>query len=108
MNSSMVICAGATGVGAAAIGTGIAVVGCGGVVASLTVLAPCGFDSIRGNNDVPLWMVVPGARLPHSTRCSRIGELKSIERPSWWLIVCALAGINAYVARLKYRNTSAM
>src|SRR4249920_107269 len=103
MKSSMVICAGATDAGAAgagvcdaaAVGTGIAVVGCGGVVASLTVLAPCGFDSMRGNNDVPLWMVVPGARLLHSTRCSRIGELKSIERPSWWLIVCALDGVNA-------------
>src|SRR6476660_4636806 len=111
MNSSMVICAGAV---AGAAGVGIAVVvaaagsGCGGIGDSLTGFAPCGVDSIRGNNDVPLRMVVPGARPPHSTRCLRIGESKSIERPSWWLMVCALAGINAYVAKLKHRNTSAM
>src|SRR5688572_5889735 len=96
MNSSMVICAGDMGVGAEGVTVAVedAGVGCGDTVESLTVLAPCGFDSIRGNNDVPLWMVVPGTRRPHSTPGSRIGELKSAERPSWWLMVCALTGMN--------------
>src|SRR5688572_11121999 len=65
MNSSMVICVGAPGAsvagadacGAAAVGTGIPVVGCGGIVASLTVLAPCVCGSILGKREFPLTIV---------------------------------------------------
>ena len=67
MNSSMVICGGDAGAGAAGaevcgttvLGAGVTVVGCGGIVVSLTVLAPCGFDSIRGKSELPFRIFVP-------------------------------------------------
>src|SRR6185503_3761266 len=96
MNSSMVIWAGAAGAdvcGMTTAGAGGTVVGCGGVVASLTVLAPCGFDSIRGKSELPFRIFVPPCSSPHLISWLKRGELKLILSPSCSATFFAVFGI---------------
>src|SRR2546422_7534369 len=93
MNSSIVICAGATGVGAAGAGVCVAAgvaVGCGGIGASVTGLPPCDTDSfascpvnayalILGDNASPFWILVPGGRRCHCLSSNGMGFEKKSE-----------------------------
>ena len=112
MKSSMVICAGVTGVGAGTCGVGatgvaIAGVGCGEEVESLMGAVPCGLDSMRGKSEDPFLIAVPGRRLFHSVLLANRGSLKSIGMPSCCAIACAVQGMNEYVDRLRHRRVSA-
>ncbi len=69
------------------------VVGCEGICASLTVLAPCGFDSMRGNRARPLRTATSDNGASHSYADRGNGREKSNERPSCLPSCTALSGM---------------
>ena len=73
---------------------GAATVGCGDAGVSLTGLAPCGLDSIRGNSEAPFWIVLPASGASQRPASAASGRDRSIGNPSCSIMCAAAFGMN--------------